>query len=1101
MDPAGLSIALGASIVRGIISHYAKDNDAVKDAAGDILDWAKDRLSKASDGKEIAAAADAIVRDLRPHIDRAGDEAGAVALAVAEAIRKSCLSPALIARYNLDVDSIAAALIKAAGVEARGLSERSESILRSALRTVAEGIVDIVDTLRGWGVAYPREVLSRLHETVAELRALRADKLDKRELQFFEDLYRDTVRAELDRFDFIGPPEIDLYNRHQKLTVSYVRLDVESYGDSSISRADRVREVGDDDLASALKGRELDIGSDADDEIMEQKRAAMPASGSGTRDLDSLLDRHRRVVVRGAAGAGKTTLLQWLAVQSSLEAEQKDRAELAAGAAPLELVPFFLRLRAIAGKPFPGMEKFIDMSVTNSLTPPEPNWIARQMKSGKAVVLIDGVDELPKSERDAMLVALENLLRIYPSARYVVSSRPAAIGKVEWPAWSAFVESSGFTQVTIRAMEMPQIAAFIDKWHEAVGELVRDPTLRAAWPELPGRLKRLLRDRPVLRRLAETPLLCTMICALHIRMRDNMPSRRRDLYSDCLEMMLRDRDDTRGIASAKDYPDVSKLDRRAFAQAYAFEMMLRDKADMPTSGRTGADAFFNRLVAHRDDLAKKGDGIRGLFVERCSILRSPVEGRVDFHHKTFQEFLAAEHAKERRDVATLVERSASSNWRETIVLAAGLFARDDCEALIEGILALPDRGPQSLITAFACLESDNISKSLRSQVIRQCRTLFPPKDTSAAAILASGGEKVVEWLEPTGRMAMPVRAACVHALTRIGSPAALEAASRHLLSLATSVKAGKDELAVFDGEIATALNALLADQPVEYVAIRDSLLSGILPLLSQPGGRSAPVTALFGRALCLLGDPRPGVGLRADGMPDIAWSDPIPAGEFLFGDDSVTRTVGAAYRIARYPVTCAQFQAFTEAADGYRNADWWRNLHPEARKQQGKGPGDPYFKFANHPREMVSWYEALAFCRWLSTKPGYEASVRLPTEVEWERAARGTDGRKYPWGNEFESARCNTHESGIGQTSAVGLFPEGASPCGALDMSGNVWEWTLTEYTSRESSNVSSDAPRVLRGGSWSSSADAARAAYRGAYPPGGRSYDFGFRVASPAEL
>jgi len=188
-------------------------------------------------------------------------------------------------------------------------------------------------------------------------------------------------------------------------------------------------------------------------------------------------------------------------------------------------------------------------------------------------------------------------------------------------------------------------------------------------------------------------------------------------------------------------------------------------------------------------------------------------------------------------------------------------------------------------------------------------------------------------------------------------------------------------------------------------------------------------------------DTRAGVGLRADGLPDIVWCE-VPAGEFIYQEDE--RVTLPAFHIAKYPVTYKQFQAFIDAPDGFSNVKWWDGLHKDGLKQQRSGPGDQAFKFWNHPRERVSWYDAMAFCRWLSAKLRDE--ITLPTEEEWEKAARGTDGRAYPHEGAFDPTKGNTAESGIGQTSAVGVFPDGASPYGVMDMSGNVWEWTLTEH-------------------------------------------------------
>ena len=105
----------------------------------------------------------------------------------------------------------------------------------------------------------------------------------------------------------------------------------------------------------------------------------------------------------------------------------------------------------------------------------------------------------------------------------------------------------------------------------------------------------------------------------------------------------------------------------------------------------------------------------------------------------------------------------------------------------------------------------------------------------------------------------------------------------------------------------------------------------------------------------------------------------------------------ASFRMARYPVTNIQYQTFIDAG-GYRDDRWWQDL-------QRPDPQPSYWPQANRPRTNVNWYEAVALTRWLSTQLGYE--VRLPTEEEWERAARGLDGREYPWGNAYESGRAN----------------------------------------------------------------------------------------------
>ncbi|MBA1446739.1 MAG: SUMF1/EgtB/PvdO family nonheme iron enzyme [Gammaproteobacteria bacterium] len=201
--------------------------------------------------------------------------------------------------------------------------------------------------------------------------------------------------------------------------------------------------------------------------------------------------------------------------------------------------------------------------------------------------------------------------------------------------------------------------------------------------------------------------------------------------------------------------------------------------------------------------------------------------------------------------------------------------------------------------------------------------------------------------------------------------------------------------------------------------------------------------------------------------------------------------------ISRYPVTNAQYQAFIEAG-GYESDKWWENLNrPEPEK--------PQWNHANRPRTDINWYEAVAYSRWLSAMRNLP--IRLATEAEWEKAARGNKGQGYPWGEEYINGYANVNESSVGgkpleQTTTVGLYPQGASPYGAMDMAGNVWEWCLNKFDHPD--QVGADASgntRVLRGGSWIVDPLAARADYRYSNRPANRFYRWGFRLLLPAPI
>lgn len=212
----------------------------------------------------------------------------------------------------------------------------------------------------------------------------------------------------------------------------------------------------------------------------------------------------------------------------------------------------------------------------------------------------------------------------------------------------------------------------------------------------------------------------------------------------------------------------------------------------------------------------------------------------------------------------------------------------------------------------------------------------------------------------------------------------------------------------------------------------------------------------------------------------------IPGGEVRIKDSTNhDGTVGGLYTvedffIAKYPLTNAQYQVFVEA--GYADACWWdyaehaqlwRAAHPVALPTAF--PGDDL------PRTNITWYEALAFCRWLSAQTG--ETITLPTEQQWQRAAQGDDGREYPWGDEFDAERCNCWQSSYEGPTPVTRCPAGASPYGVLDMCGNVLEWCLTAW-GQDTVDVTRHLMRCQRGGSWDYFGHYGRVIFRaGNYP------------------
>ena len=181
----------------------------------------------------------------------------------------------------------------------------------------------------------------------------------------------------------------------------------------------------------------------------------------------------------------------------------------------------------------------------------------------------------------------------------------------------------------------------------------------------------------------------------------------------------------------------------------------------------------------------------------------------------------------------------------------------------------------------------------------------------------------------------------------------------------------------------------------------------------------------IGLRLNQMRDPRRGVGLDANGIPDIDWIE-IPAGTVALDSKFVLETVTREtfeveeFRLARYTVTWAQYRAFLDAEDGYCKAAWWEG-RPRERE-----PGALLWPMANYPAVNVSWYDAIAYCRWLSAK--LRLDILLPTEWQWQRAARGPNGEKRPWPGDWNVAHVDSFEAGIKRRVAVGTYPLRRSP-------------------------------------------------------------------------
>ncbi|MCC3652485.1 NACHT domain-containing protein [Streptomyces sp. S07_1.15] len=476
---------------------------------------------------------------------------------------------------------------------------------------------------------------------------------------------------------------------------------------------------------------------------------------------DRIFSGRDRVLLRGAAGSGKTTLIQWLAVSTA-------RGELPEGMAELRgRVPFVLPLRSVirAGT-LPLPDAFLS-AAHNPLHAAQPEgWADRVLRARRGLLLVDGLDEIPERERERARRWLADQLIAYPGNLWLVTSRPSAVGD----GWLA---AQGFAELALAPMSGQDVAAFVDRWHDAAKAGCRTPGHAERAAEL-DRFRTALHTAVLtkrdLGRLVTNPLMCAMVCALHRARNGYLPPGRKELYEEALRMLLSRRDVERDIPAPDDIqlteePQIQLLQRLA----YWLIRNGRTELDREHAERMIADALPSVPAA-----ARQGDApsvFRHLLL-RSGLLREPTDGTVDFVHRTFQDYLGAKAAVEEWDIGLLIRNAADAQWEDVIRMAVAHARPRERAEILRELLASADaaRGTARMKTdllALACLEhAAELDPAVRTAVEERTAALIPPCDTQRARILSEAGPLVLELLPGpqglTDRQALHVVTAASH---------------------------------------------------------------------------------------------------------------------------------------------------------------------------------------------------------------------------------------------------------------------------------------------------------------------------------------------------
>ncbi|MDY6875119.1 MAG: SUMF1/EgtB/PvdO family nonheme iron enzyme [Chloroflexota bacterium] len=833
------------------------------------------------------------------------------------------------------------------------------------------------------------------------------------------------------------------------------------------------------------------------------------AEGAGELPLTGLIARHPRLILVGEAGCGKTTFLKYvaLAAGSACAGRGSDGNGWLPYPPPLPLfLPFhgfglYLADQKVADRASPNPDLLRDYVAHHlrHLDLPQ-GWIAERLKAGNVLLLLDGLDEVARFEDRRFIAELvTRFATFYDRCRVVVTTRPQG--------YEGAAQLGGdFERRDINPLEWPDdIRTFLYRWNEEINRRAEGGSLsvqgRQRAHENADSLVTRLETATNVRELANNPLLLTVMAIVHYNI-STLPERRADLYNAATELLLGwDKRMGREALAPPPWLDaLSATQRRLPLEELAFGFQEQRVLERP---RDHVLPFLARyFLAGRKPEAEEAARTRAeeylaWVTDRTYVLQD-IGGIVRFYRKPFQEYLAARRLARQPNLREYVQEVLAEDWQdrwwdEALLLAAGHLITDDpqkANTLLTFVWELPDppEAPHYNTTLVARALAD-VPEGLLGSVWEVREGVIEHVARAVAAV------------EPA--FAPQARLEAGLALGTMGDPRR---------GVRVDLKAGLPDILWVKVPAGPFLMGSTDEETNRWKELTRQLVEE---------------------------DAYKAEGMTKEELLEILWA-------WLEGERGQHRLEMPAFLVSRYPVTNAQYACFVEAG-GYKDPAWWggeesdawawRQGKPRLEWQRTDRPDfwhNPRFNGPNQPVVGVTWYEVMAYCQWLeeqfrvsspefriwrdsalvTVNPELEKiTVRLPTEAEWEKAARGTDGRTWPWGETWDETWANTAEGGLGRSSPVGILPAGDSPCGAADMVGNVWEWTLSLWgpdwrrpaygypyrpdDGREDPSPGNGVARVVRGGSRFNCRDLARCAFRYRYDPVNSDGYGGFRCVS----
>ncbi|MEO5327302.1 MAG: SUMF1/EgtB/PvdO family nonheme iron enzyme [Magnetococcus sp. THC-1_WYH] len=844
------------------------------------------------------------------------------------------------------------------------------------------------------------------------------------------------------------------------------------------------------------------------------------------------------VVLFGEPGAGKTTSLKKMLHHCLIQGSHSLGL-------PEGLMPVFLRLRHFSEEYLHiPLQSFIDKELEDLSAGRFPKELGRDYwKDGKLLLLFDGLDEIADYNLRAKVAK-----RINDGLVGLQNQQIYAAVSCRFTGYGDGVRLENFFPLDVKPLDGEQVEEFVKVWFDEAGQyLVPDLAKEAKARSL--RLLKAMDEKDFadqrIKILMGNPLLLTLLCVVVLR-GGEIPKKRAAFYQRCLDILLGKwrREQTGGepLLDVKTTLDILRPlawklhqeNRRDNVKRLEFANFAEKRLASQKNRPTGLQILE---WLHRDT---------GVFIEYAP-------SQYGFMHLGLQEYLAARHVVMASSDETLLDFLASQGdekwWREVLLLLVGIPDHQLFAPFMTRLLPDILKGDRANLMRDMLTEAEQTDYSVFAKALQDKKTsvghltailrlLKGVTDTAvltaaeglkqhtdenvsrlAQGLLGEAGGKDYDLLlihdadgETFAEQLAPLLAdAGVH----VWPKTAREWVSNEWLQYLDPIRAkvgavafllGAEDRLFTDAECEEGLHYLASNCHLITVFTPDSPVTPKLPAplgtvmidarFSLAAGAKALVNAVHGREITAtkILEPLPGLRLL-----------PVPGGIFTMGDNNGDDVEKPEHRVklspfllAETPVTNQQYGIFLKATKR-KEPGYWRNQR---------------FSDPEQPVVGVDWDDAMAFCAWLSKESG--RPILLPSEAQWEYAARGSDGRVYPWGDNdpTKELACFGLDRHKGKPELVGQYPAGRGPFGHLDLAGNVWEWCRDIWDEKAYEKRTGAVPiqnpvvsegnrgwHPIRGGSWDVAADHLRAARRGRYLAGLRFDVLGFRVAAPASM